>query len=99
MQMDNYNAQEIKSRIRGIIIKKVLKGKARNFMDDTDLIKDRIYPDSLTIPELSFFLEKAFGVRFSVSEVNAKTFKTVNTIAHLVEEVLNHSKSKSKFVD
>ncbi len=73
----------VSSRIRAHIVETWLNGDERGFDDDTDLQKTGVL-DSFTTLALAAFLEEAFQVQVDPIDINAETFRTVNTVAELV---------------
>lgn len=73
----------IRSQIRAHIIETWLNGDARGFDDDADLQKNGVL-DSFSTLALASFLDEAFHVQVDPIDINAETFRTVNTVSELV---------------
>ncbi len=64
--------------------------KSKNIVSvdyDTDLFKGG-YVDSLFALEIVMFLEKEFGIKFKNKDISEKNFKTINSMAQVVENYL-----------
>lgn len=69
-------------------IMEFFKSKNINGIDnDTDLFKGG-YVNSLFALEVVMFLEKEFGIKIKNKDISEKNFKTVNTMAAVVEKYL-----------
>jgi acyl carrier protein len=77
----------VKTNIREHIVGTWLNGDSRGFDDDTDLQSAGIL-DSFSTLELVAFLSDKFSVQLDPADINAETFKSVNTVAQLVSEKL-----------
>lgn len=77
----------LKASIRAHIVGTWLNGDERGFDEDTDLQQAGIL-DSFSTLDLVNFLDDQFSVQLDPADINAETFKSVNTIAQLVSEKL-----------
>lgn len=77
--------------INQYIVSTWLSGDARGFDDDTDLQQSGILDSFSTLSTIGF-LESTFKVQLEPAEINAETFKTVNTLSKLVLEKLGPQK-------
>lgn len=75
--------QRVRTGINQYIVSTWLSGDARGFDDDTDLQQSGIL-DSFSTLSLIGFLESTFKVQLDPADVNAETFKSVNTVSQLV---------------
>jgi acyl carrier protein len=73
----------VTTSIREHIVATWLNGDSRGFDDNTDLQQTGIL-DSFSTLALVAFIDEQFGVQLDPAEINAETFKTVQTIAELV---------------
>jgi acyl carrier protein len=73
-----------KTRIRQYIVSTWLSGDDRGFDDDTDLAQTGVL-DSFSTLSLMAFLSESLNVQIEPADVNAETFRSVNTIAKLVQ--------------
>ncbi len=73
----------IQQRIREHIIDAWLNGDGRGFDDDADLQRTGIL-DSFTTLALAAFLDETFGIQLDPVDINAETFRTVDTVTSLV---------------
>lgn len=71
--------------IREYIVTTWLNGDARGFDDDTDLQETAIL-DSFATLALVAYLEETFHVAVDPSDVSTETFRTVRTIAQVVQQ-------------
>ena len=78
----------VKTTVREHIVNTWLNGDSRGFDDDTDLQESGIL-DSFSTLALVAFLDESFGVQLDPAEINAETFKNVQSIAALVAEKLD----------
>ena len=79
--------------IREHIIHTWLNGDARGFDDDTDLQQTGIL-DSFSTLALVAFMDEAFRVQLDPADVNAETFKSVNTLTQLITDKLATRKNQ-----
>lgn len=79
--------QNLKVSIREHIVSNWLNGDERGFDDDTDLQHAGIL-DSFSTLALVAFLDDTFSVQLDPADINAETFKSVNTVAQLVSQKL-----------
>jgi acyl carrier protein len=77
----------LKTSIRDHIVGNWLNGDARGFDDDTDLQQAGIL-DSFSTLALVAFVDDTFSVQLDPADINAETFKSVNTVALLVSQKL-----------
>ena len=77
----------VRERIRAYIIEKLLSGDARGFTNDTDLQRSGIL-DSFGTTELTAFLEETFAIRLGADQVNAQSFRSVETLTATVERAI-----------
>lgn len=71
------------TEVREHIVATWLNGDSRGFDDNTDLQETGIL-DSFSTLALVAFIDEKFGVSLDPAEINAETFKSVQTIAALV---------------
>jgi acyl carrier protein len=64
-----------------------MNGDERGFDDDTDLQQAGIL-DSFSTLALVAFVDDTFSVQLDPADINAETFKSVNTVAQLVSQKL-----------
>lgn len=74
---------QVRSELREYIVATWLSGDARGFSDDTDLQQAGIL-DSFSTMALIAHLEQAFRIELEPADVNAETFRSVETISRLV---------------
>ncbi len=74
---------QLRIELREYIVTTWLSGDARGFADDTDLQQAGIL-DSFSTMALIAHLEQAFEVELEPADVNAETFRSVQTIARLI---------------
>jgi acyl carrier protein len=77
----------LKANIHAHIVGTWLNGDERGFDDDTDLQHAGIL-DSFSTLELVNFLGDTYAVQLDPADINAETFKSVNTVAQLVSQKL-----------
>ncbi len=77
---------ETRAIIREHILKEILQQDVP-LRDDTPLIEEG-YLTSLQAVELVMFLEQRFGIQIDPEEVNEDEFRSLDTIAGLVERKL-----------
>ncbi len=73
-----------KTTIHEQIVTTWLNGDERGFDDDTDLQQTGVL-DSFSTMSLVAFIDDTFHVQLDPVDINAETFKSVTTIAALVE--------------
>jgi len=78
----------LKSSIRTHIVSTWLNGDERGFDDDTDLQHAGIL-DSFSTLELVAFLDNTFSVQLDPADINAETFKSVNSVTQLIAQKLS----------
>ena len=74
---------QVRSELREYIVATWLSGDGRGFADDTDLQQAGIL-DSFSTMALIAHLEQAFRIELEPADVNAETFRSVETISRLV---------------
>lgn len=74
----------VKTTIHEQIVSTWLNGDERGFDDDTDLQQTGVL-DSFSTMSLVAFIDDTFHVQLDPVDINAETFKSVTTIAALVE--------------
>ncbi len=67
------------------IVTKILRQPKRVLQPDEPLISSGLI-DSLSLVDLSLFVEDEFGVRIDDTELNAGTFDTLNQLASLIAQ-------------
>jgi len=77
----------VKASIHTHIVGNWLNGDERGFDDDTDLQQAGIL-DSFSTLALVAFVDDTFSVQLDPADINAETFKSVNTVAQLVSQKL-----------
>ena len=78
---------EGRAKVRQFIVTSWLNGDERGFDDTTDLQQSGIL-DSFSTLDLVSYLEKTFNVQLEPADINSETFRTIDTIARLVEDKL-----------
>jgi acyl carrier protein len=73
----------VKADVRQFIVSSWLSGDERGFDEQTDLQQTGIL-DSFSTLALIAFLEDTFKIQLDAVDVNAETFRTVNSITRLV---------------
>lgn len=79
--------ERVRTGINQYIVSTWLSGDARGFDDDTDLQQSGIL-DSFSTLSLIGFLESTFKVQLEPADINAESFKSVNTVSKLVLDKL-----------
>ncbi len=74
---------QVRSELREYIVTTWLSGDGRGFADDTDLQQAGIL-DSFSTMALIAHLEQAFRIQLEPADVNAETFRSVETISRLI---------------
>jgi acyl carrier protein len=77
----------VKADVRQFIVSSWLSGDERGFDDQTDMQQTGIL-DSFSMLSLIAFLENTFDIRLDPADVNAETFRTVDSVARLVVQRL-----------
>jgi acyl carrier protein len=77
----------VRSELREYIVATWLSGDGRGFGDDTDLQQAGVL-DSFSTMALIAHLEQSFQVQLEPADVNAETFRSVQSIARLILERL-----------
>jgi acyl carrier protein len=75
--------EEIQSKLKEYIAKKVLKQPRRVIRPDEPLISSGLI-DSFSLVDLALFVEDNFGARIEDSELNASTFDTLGQLTALI---------------
>jgi len=78
---------QVRSELREYIVATWLSGDGRGFGDDTDLQQAGVL-DSFSTMALIAHLEQAFRIQLEPADVNAETFRSVETISRLILERL-----------
>ena len=78
---------QTRDEVRKYIVQNLLSGDARGFTDQTDLQESAIL-DSFATLELVQFLEATFDVTLGANQIQAGSFRNVESIAKTVEEAL-----------
>ena len=81
----------VKTTIHEQIVATWLNGDERGFDDDTDLQQTGVL-DSFSTMSLVAFIDDTFHVQLDPVDINAETFKSVATIAELVESKVRATK-------
>ncbi len=74
---------DIKLKIRQHIVDNLLNGDPRGLDDQTNLATSGLL-DSVSLLELIMYIEEEFCVKLDHSQINAETFKDINTVAEMV---------------
>jgi acyl carrier protein len=74
---------QVRSELREYIVATWLSGDGRGFGDDTDLQQAGIL-DSFSTMALIAHLEQSFRIELEPADVNAETFRSVETISRLI---------------
>ena len=77
----------VRTELREYIVATWLSGDPRGFADDTDLQQAGVL-DSFSTMALIAHLEQAFQIELEPADVNAETFRSVETISRLILERL-----------
>jgi acyl carrier protein len=80
----------VKADVLQFIVSSWLSGDERGFDEQTDLQQAGIL-DSFSMLSLIAFLEDTFQIRLDPADVNAETFRTVDSVARLVVQRLGAS--------
>ena len=80
----------VKADVLQFIVSSWLSGDERGFDEQTDLQQAGIL-DSFSMLSLVAFLEDTFQIRLDPADVNAETFRTVDSVARLVVQRLGTS--------
>ncbi|MGA3121923.1 MAG: acyl carrier protein [Polyangiaceae bacterium] len=80
----------MKADVLQFIVSSWLSGDERGFDEQTDLQQAGIL-DSFSMLSLVAFLEDTFRIRLDPADVNAETFRTVDSVARLVVQRLGTS--------
>jgi clorobiocin biosynthesis protein CloN5 len=75
----------VKVRLRNYIVSTWLSGDERDLDDQTDLLNLGVI-DSFSTLALISFLEDTFHIALDPADVDAETFRTVDTVTRLVLE-------------
>ena len=75
--------ERVRTGINQYIVSTWLSGDGRGFDDDTDMQQSGIL-DSFSTLSLIGFLESTFKVQLEPADINAETFKSVNSVSKLV---------------
>lgn len=79
--------KEIKSRIKRVLINKLLQGfQPEGIEDDAPLIELGVGVDSVATLELIVALEEEFHITIDESEVNQKLISSINSISDYVSK-------------
>jgi acyl carrier protein len=73
----------VKAQVREYIVSTWLSGDARGLDDQTDLQNIGVIDSFSTLAFVSF-LQETFHIALDPTDVNAETFRTVDTVARLV---------------
>jgi acyl carrier protein len=77
----------VRSQVRDYIVSTWLSGDSRGFDDETDLQRAGVL-DSFAMLDLTAFIGTAFKVQLEPTDINAETFRSVNSVVALVLEKL-----------
>jgi len=80
----------VKADVLQFIVSSWLSGDERGFDEQTDLQQAGIL-DSFSMLSFVAFLEDTFRIRLDPADVNAETFRTVDSVARLVVQRLGTS--------
>ena len=75
----------VRTELREYIVATWLSGDPRGFADDTDLQQAGVL-DSFSTMALIAHLEQAFQIELEPADVNAETFRSVETISQLIAD-------------
>ena len=79
---------EIKEKIRGYILKEIIKDPGYALRDDEQLISGGVI-DSFALVHLSVFIEESFGVVIPDTELTVENMDTVNDMVARIEKELS----------
>jgi acyl carrier protein len=83
--MGKHMSEEIKSRIKKVLVNKLLKDSERGDIEnDTPLIELGVGVDSVATLELVVALEKEFEISIDENDVNLELLATVNSISDYI---------------
>jgi acyl carrier protein len=84
-----------KGEIKNIIVEALnLEGMTADAIGDNDLLFDEgLGLDSVDALELVVSLEKAYGVKIDSEDANRESFKSVETLAALVDQLRDSSQT------
>jgi acyl carrier protein len=85
----------VKAQVRDYIVSTWLNGDERGLDDQTDLQNVGVI-DSFTTLALVSFLQDTFHIELDPADVNAETFRTVDTVARLVLEKVSPSRADAR---
>ena len=74
---------EIIPKLRDFITKEILQQPGRNLAEDQKLISSGLI-DSLSLVDISIFVEDEFQVTIDDTELNADTFDTLNELKEII---------------
>jgi acyl carrier protein len=73
---------EIKSQLKSFF-EKEFPNPGSSIADDTNLL-DEWFVDSFGIVNTTLFLEEKFGIKISRADINAKNFRSIETLSQYV---------------
>ncbi len=76
---------EIKQRIKAMIVERLFLNVEPSQIGDNESLMETYNVDSVALFELAVGLEDEFGVSMDDANFSVESFRTVNTIAELVE--------------
>ena len=79
--------QNVREEVRKYIVQTLLSGDSRDFTDQTDLQETAIL-DSFATLELVQFIESTFAITLGATQIQAGTFRTVDSISRTVEAAI-----------
>jgi acyl carrier protein len=85
----------VKAQVRDYIVSTWLNGDERGLDDQTDLQNVGVI-DSFTTLALVSFLQDTFHIELDPADVNAETFRTVDTVARLVLEKVSPRRADAR---
>ncbi len=83
--MITFEEKALNNTIRNFLLKYI---KNSEFSDETDIFTEG-FVNSLFAMDLIVFIEKEFGFKIENEDLKIKNFKSVNSIAQLVQRKMN----------
>jgi acyl carrier protein len=78
----------IQQALSNYIASQILKDPSRSIRGEEALLTSGLV-DSFSLVDLALFVEDTFGVQIQDSELNSKTFDTLNQLEALIEQRLD----------
>ncbi len=75
--------ENVLAKIRGHIVQQWLDGDERGLADDSDLQSNGVL-DSFSTLELAAYLSSTYPIQLDPIDINAETFRSLNSLTELV---------------